>query len=149
MTTPDLSAEAVQLSAAMENAFTLIGRLASRPRSETFYPGSLAPELMRRSEECLRELTDAVNACRAVGTLPEPNAARAQGQAGEGWRPIAEAPDTPWLKIIGWCVFPAGAEARYCQREYDGRWIALGVTQNVTHFKPWPVDGPPSKPGEA
>lgn len=30
-------------------------RLSSRPRTEVFMPGSLAPELMRRSEEALRE----------------------------------------------------------------------------------------------
>ncbi len=45
-----------ELEAFLSTAHTLRARLLSRSRSETFLPGSLAPELLRRSEELLGEI---------------------------------------------------------------------------------------------
>jgi hypothetical protein len=62
-----------KLRDAQSTAHTLRHRLAGRSRSETFLPGSLAPELLRRSEEALAELTDAINeAIRALATPSSP-----------------------------------------------------------------------------
>ncbi len=42
----------------MGGLHSLVSRLRSRSRTETFVRGSLAPELLRRSEEMLVEATD-------------------------------------------------------------------------------------------
>ncbi len=55
-------------------------RLKGRQRTETFYPGSLAPELMRRSDELLDDGLKDISAAIAALTRP----------ADEGWRPTAE-----------------------------------------------------------
>lgn len=57
------------------------------------------------------------------------------------WRTIESAPKDAYAKVLGWCVFLAGAECRLVQRNHDGAWIAFGVSQNVTHWMPLP-DGP-------
>lgn len=44
-----------QLDNFLSVAETLRSRLAGRSRSETFLPGSIAPELLRRCEELLSE----------------------------------------------------------------------------------------------
>lgn len=57
------------------------------------------------------------------------------------WQPIETAPRDAWAKILGWCVFPSGAEVRLCQRKpsFGGhQWMALGCSQNVTHWMPLP-----------
>jgi len=51
-------------------------------------------------------------------------------------RPIAAVP--PRLdRILGWCVFPAGAEWRECTR-HGARWKARGCAQEVTMWLPIP-----------
>jgi len=55
------------------------------------------------------------------------------------WQPIDTAPRKRGGRIIGWCVFPAGAEWREVKcyipidRPNDApQWFYQGVTQNVT-----------------
>jgi hypothetical protein len=65
------------------------------------------------------------------------------------WQPIETAPNIRGVRIIGWCVFPAGAEAREVKgyipldRMEDAvQWFYGSVLQNVTHWMPLP---PPPK----
>lgn len=64
----DFKAIADELENTLVNMHGLRHRLASRSRTEFFMPGSLAPELLRRSQEQLEEATapmrDAVDALR-------------------------------------------------------------------------------------
>jgi len=50
----------------LEDVHMLKGRLSARSRTEVFYPGSLAPELLRRSEEMLGETIDRVHELTAA-----------------------------------------------------------------------------------
>lgn len=60
------------------------------------------------------------------------------------WQPIETAPNERGAKILGWCVFPAGAEVRFCEnrRPFVGSkeavWEAYGLPQKVTHWMPLP-----------
>ena len=63
----------------------------------------------------------------------------------EAWQPIETAPKERGAKILGWCVYPAGAEVRLCQNApaYTSapgstRWEAYGMAQQVTHWQPLP-----------
>lgn len=63
----------------------------------------------------------------------------------EAWQPIETAPKERGAKILGWCVYPAGAEVRLCQNApaYTSvpgatRWEAYGMSQQVTHWQPLP-----------
>ena len=65
------------------------------------------------------------------------------------WQPIETAPRKRGERIIGWCTFPAGAEAREikCFIPFDlpsakPMWFYEGVKQTVTHWQPLP--GPPN-----
>lgn len=60
----EIKKAAEQLSCDLSRADTLVLRLKSRSRTEYFYPGSLAPELLRRSEEELEALMASIRAYR-------------------------------------------------------------------------------------
>jgi hypothetical protein len=75
------------------------------------------------------------NGC--VMTPPAPPAAVITGP---DWQPIDTAPQEG--RILGWCVYPAGAEVRTCNWR-KGAWEFHGVNQNVTHWLPVP-EGPPN-----
>lgn len=68
------------------------------------------------------------------------------------WQPIETAPTERGAKILGWCVYPAGAEVRLCQNvpAYTARagatsWDAHGCIQKVTHWMPLPAPPTPNK----
>lgn len=67
------------------------------------------------------------------------------------WQPIETAPTARGVKILAWCVFPAGAEVRLCQnlsayRSPPGTtsWEAYGMAQKCTHWMPLPAPPDPS-----
>jgi hypothetical protein len=71
-------------------------------------------------------------------------------KAEAGWQDIRTAPTCRGARIIGWCTYPAGAEARivqnapaYLEPPDATRWDFGGLTQTVTHWMPLPP--PPSK----
>ena len=70
----------------------------------------------------------------------------------DGWNDdMAEAEALPrGTRIIGWCVFPAGAEAREVKNkkpimspDAPPYWEYHGIMQNVTHWRYLP--NPPSE----
>lgn len=67
----------------------------------------------------------------------------------DGWQEMSSAPRHRGAKILGWCVFAAGAEVRLCQNEPpylnegpEPFWYAYGCRQNVILWQPLP--NPPS-----
>lgn len=61
------------------------------------------------------------------------------------WRDMSTAPVERGARILGWCVYPAGAECRivvnsppYMSPKGAIRWEAYGISQNVTHWMPLP-----------
>lgn len=71
------------------------------------------------------------------------------------WQPIGTAPKDQ--RILAWCVFGGGAEARVCKwmpwmlaygDGEGGQWYAHGCGQSVTHWMPLPAPPPPVEPGE-
>jgi hypothetical protein len=57
------------------------------------------------------------------------------------WMPIETLP-ADVRRFLGWCVFPAGAEARMIDGRRDeignGAFYAYGCRQDVTHWMPLP-----------
>lgn len=74
----------------------------------------------------------------------EANAAEYDKAQGGGWRPIDSAPNKPYDKFLGWCVYPAGAEVRFIERDRQGRPTSYGMVQSVTLWQPLPP--PPDSP---
>jgi Protein of unknown function (DUF551) len=74
--------------------------------------------------------------------------AEARAETAANWQPIETAPNIRGVRIIGWCVFPLGAEAREVKgyipldRMDAVQWFYGSVLQNVTHWMPLP---PPPK----
>lgn len=75
---------------------------------------------------------------------PDPDAR--QADLAKAWQPIETAPRKRGERIIGWCVFPAGSEAREVKcfvpigAPFDGpSWFYQGIKQNVTHWMPLPT----------
>ena len=61
------------------------------------------------------------------------------------WQPIETAPRERGKRIIGWCTFPAGAEAREIKcfiwldrPNAEPMWLYYGISQTVTHWMPMP-----------
>lgn len=61
------------------------------------------------------------------------------------WKPIETAPSERGSRILGWCKFPAGEEARiitnspsYLADPGSVRWEAYGCEQDATHWMPLP-----------
>ncbi len=60
------------------------------------------------------------------------------------WQPIETAPKDRWSRVLGWCVFPAGAEVRivtlagFCHATGAAQWRAHDITQSVTHWMALP-----------
>lgn len=52
-------------------------------------------------------------------------------QCQQQWQPIGTAPKN--RSVVGWCVFPAGAEDRIV-RWFKDAFYAYGVRQDVTHW---------------
>lgn len=84
------------------------------------------------SEENARKIVDALNTRAPV--VPD------------GWQGIESAPKKRGERIIGWCVFPAGAEWREVKcytpidrPDADPTWYYGPTPQNVTHWLPGPA----------
>lgn len=57
------------------------------------------------------------------------------------WQPIETAPKDAGTRIIAWCVYPAGAEARVvtaykCSCCQHVVWKCWDIIQNPTHWMP-------------
>jgi hypothetical protein len=125
---------------------------------ETQYDGSrvVVPSNLAKEDQHHRSLANAIRAIPTTFTDAEMLAAamqlpevRALVETAEAWQPIETAPNIRGVRIIGWCVFPAGAEAREVKgyipldRMEDAvKWFYGSVLQNVTHWMPLP---PPPK----
>jgi Protein of unknown function (DUF551) len=103
----------------------------------------ITPEAVERLEQNLwRFWVDKATTLSAALTA-------SQAETAAAWQPIETAPNIRGVRIIGWCVFPAGAEAREVKgyipldRMEDAvQWFYGSVLQNVTHWMPLP---PPPK----
>jgi hypothetical protein len=91
--------------------------------------------------DSVREEIDTLRALSAALTA-------SQAETAADWQLIETAPNIRGVRIIGWCVFPLGAEAREVKgyipldREDAVQWFYGSVLQNVTHWMPLP---PPPK----
>lgn len=56
------------------------------------------------------------------------------------WQPMKTAPTEKWGRVIGWCVYPAGAEPRIVQLNHLGDWMYNECKQNVTAWMPLPSE---------
>lgn len=83
-----------------------------------------------KAGECEECLDAAVSAIKAQGS----------------WQPIETAQRKRGMRVIGWCTFPAGAEAREVKchvplNEPSAKptWFYGSIVQTVTHWMPLPA----------
>lgn len=125
---------------------------------ELVLPAPLSKDCTQTSVELLQRFADQYRS-GAAGAEMDCDAAQALAEAIDSsirasetvWKDIATAPRDVGATIVGWCVYPAGAEPRICrfERSYfpktpnEGSWWAYGISQTVTHWMPLPS---PPKP---
>lgn len=151
---PVAEAIAARLSAALSSVHELKARLYGRSRTEVFLPGSLAPELLRRSEEFLDGI---------VGPLRSALAALEVG----GWQEISTVSRKAnehvdlWARCYFWNadgIKLLAVEFRIpCAQWFDNQWCDQDGNPHpdlegfpeaeMTHWRPLP-SSPPTKPGE-